>query len=62
MDGGPAVTVDGYSAQWVKQQVLFQRTGLSPGKHTITITVTSGKNPSSAGTNVDIDAFLTSGS
>ena len=53
--------VDTYSAQWVKQQVLFEKNGLSPGRHTITITVTSNKNAASAGTYIDVDAFVTVG-
>lgn len=59
IDGGPPVTVDGYSPDWVKQVTLFTRTGLPPGQHTITITATSGKNPASSGTYLDIDAFIT---
>jgi hypothetical protein len=37
---------------------LFQRTGLSPGPHTITITDTADKNPASSGTYLDVDAFV----
>lgn len=58
IDGGPAEAVDGYSPAWVKQVTLFKRTGLRPGHHTITITVTASKNPASSGTFQDIDAFV----
>ena len=58
VDGGPPATVDGYSPDWDKQVTLFTRTGLNPGQHTITVTVTGNKNPSSGGTYQDIDAFI----
>lgn len=52
--------VDAYSA--LNHQVtLFKRTDLTPGRHTITITVTSQKNAASAGTFQDVDAFVTAG-
>jgi len=59
VDGGPPTMVDGYSQTWNKQATLFKRTGMTPGQHTITITVTSQKNPASANTWQDIDAFVT---
>lgn len=61
VDGGAPATVDTYSPQWDKQKVLFEKDGLTPGGHTITITVTSGKDAASSGTSQDIDAFVVSG-
>jgi hypothetical protein len=58
IDGGAAVAVDTYAAQWAKQQVLFETDGLSDGKHTIIITVTSQHDAASAGLYQDIDAFI----
>lgn len=60
IDGGPATQVDGYAPQWTKQQVMFQKDGLSPGEHTITITVTSQHDPQAVGPGTwqDIDAFI----
>lgn len=61
VDGGPAVQVDTYSPQGVKQQVLFSSGHLRPGRHTITITLTSNKNAASQSSYIDVDAFVTSG-
>lgn len=58
VDGGAASTVDTYSAQWAKQHVLFEKDGLSDGRHTITITVTSQHDAASTGTYQDVDAFI----
>jgi hypothetical protein len=58
IDGGPPVTVDGYAPQFEKQQIVYEKDGLSSGKHTITITVTANKNPASVGLTQDIDAFI----
>ena len=61
IDGGSPTTVDTYSATTQYQQVVFQQTGLSPGKHTITITVLDQKDSQSSGTYTDIDAFIVGG-
>jgi hypothetical protein len=61
VDGAAPVSVDTYSADTLRQQVLFSQNGLSPGRHTIAITITSSENPSSSGTEQDVDAFVTSG-
>lgn len=63
IDGEPAVMVDGYSSQWVHQVTLFQRTGLSPGRHTITITLSSERDPRQMPgvSYMDVDGFVTSG-
>jgi hypothetical protein len=57
IDGGAATTVDTYSPQWGYQTTLFERTNLSSGSHTITITVTGNKNAASSGYFQDVDAF-----
>jgi hypothetical protein len=51
-------TVDGYSARSLSQQRLFSAYGLSPGSHTITITVSGNHSPSSRASHVTIDAFV----
>ena len=61
VDGGPSAIVDSYSPAREYQQVVFSRSGLSSGRHTITITVLSRKGPKSRGTYSDIDAFLAGG-
>ena len=58
IDGGPPATVDGYAPQLENQQIIYEKGGLSNGKHTITVTVTANKNPASTGLNQDIDAFI----
>jgi hypothetical protein len=58
VDGGTPVLVDTYAPQQEKQQVLFEKDGLSNGKHTLTITVTGQKDSASSGIQVDIDAFI----
>lgn len=60
VDGGPAVMVDTYSRDWVRQVTLFKRTGLTPGRHTITITVSTRQDPASVAPAryLDIDAFI----
>jgi len=57
IDNGPAVTVDTYSPHIGEQTILFERTGLASGQHTITITLTGTKNANSSFTYTDIDAF-----
>jgi hypothetical protein len=61
IDGGPPVSVDTYGHTFALQQVLFTKTGLSAGQHTITITVTGQKDPASSGVFQDIDAFIVGG-
>jgi hypothetical protein len=58
LDGGAATDIDAFALlQDEYQAVLFSATGLASGTHTLTITVTGDKNPSSHGTNVIVDAF-----
>jgi len=58
VDGGPAVLVHTYASTREPQQVLYKRSGLAPGTHTITITVTSQKDPAAPKTFQDVDAFI----
>lgn len=56
IDGVLDSTVDTYGTN-AKQQVLYTKSGLSNGSHTIKIVVTNTKNASSSGYYQDIDAF-----
>jgi galactosylceramidase len=58
VDGGPSAIIDSYSPAEEYQQVLFSKSGLSTGRHTITITVLDQKDSASSGTYSDIDAFI----
>jgi beta-galactosidase GanA len=58
LDGSLAATVDTYSpAGKLFQQVLFSKTGLSAGSHTLQIVVTGTQNPDSSADTVVIDAI-----
>ncbi|MDQ6423282.1 glycoside hydrolase N-terminal domain-containing protein [Paenibacillus sp. LHD-117] len=52
-----AENVDGYASSTRKQQVLFQKDGLTPGEHTIKVVVTGTKNNQASSAIVSIDAF-----
>ncbi len=58
VDGGSPQSVDTYSSQLLRDQVLFTASGLTAGVHTITIQVTAGKDTASSGTYQDVDAFI----
>ncbi|BBI36652.1 CBM35 domain-containing protein [Cohnella abietis] len=60
IDGILDQTVDTYSTTWNRQKVLYSKSGLSNGTHTIKIQVRSDKNPSSSGFYTDVDAFIVS--
>ncbi|HSW45286.1 MAG TPA: malectin domain-containing carbohydrate-binding protein [Phycisphaerae bacterium] len=47
--------IDCWNPRAIRQQVLYYVNGLKPGKHTVRITATGGKNPLSKGTKVWID-------
>ncbi|MDD5435299.1 MAG: hypothetical protein PH343_07720, partial [Nitrospira sp.] len=51
------VTADQYSPAPKYQQIIYQKMGLLPGNHTITIEVSGLKNSSAAGHTINIDAF-----
>ena len=58
LDGSLAATVDTYSpAGKLFQQVLFSKTGLTAGSHTLEIVVTGTENPASSADTVVIDAI-----
>jgi beta-galactosidase GanA len=58
LDGTLAATVDTYSpAGKLFQQVLFSKTGLSAGSHTLEIVVTGTQNPASSADTVVVDAI-----
>lgn len=50
-------TVDCYGSGWTANYLLYTKTGLSPGAHTIKVVVRSDKNPSSTYRYVEIDSF-----
>jgi hypothetical protein len=56
IDGAPPTAVDLYWPAKLYRQEVFQTTGLSPGPHTIRITI-AGKNPASLSTSVMVDYF-----
>ena len=57
LDSGPAADVDTH-APWGKQfqQLVFAADHLTPGQHTLTVTVTGTKNPASRSPGIVIDA------
>ena len=59
VDGGPAQTVDLYSATLKSATLVWQAANLGTATpHTIKVTVLSGRNPASTGNKVDIDAYV----
>jgi hypothetical protein len=48
VDGVVVETVDSYAAAYSSRQVLFERTGLGAGAHTLTIEFV-GANPAASG-------------
>jgi hypothetical protein len=57
LDGTFVADVDLYAPVEDVPAVLFTRSGLAPGSHTLTIEVTGTKNPLATHVNVAIDAF-----
>lgn len=57
IDGVLDQTIDRYSPTYDKQQLLYSKSGLSSGSHTIKIVVRSDKNASSSGYYSDVDGF-----
>ncbi len=57
LDGELAATVDTYATSKLYQEVLFEKSGLPSGEHTLRIEVTGRKNPASNGSYVVIDAI-----
>ncbi len=58
IDGVLDGTADTYLSSNSLQQVLYQKTGLAYGSHTIKIVVKNAKNSASSGYFQDIDAFI----
>jgi len=56
VDGGTSRSVDDYSASRVPGASLFTVSGLAPGSHTITITVTGTKNSASSNDIIALDS------
>lgn len=58
VDGGPAERVDTYSATPHDQAVIWHKTGLTPGRHTVRITVVGAHNDDGATNSwVSLDAI-----
>jgi bacillopeptidase F len=57
IDGAGRGTVDLFAAT-MHWQLVESYSGLSPGSHTILVTVLHTKNPSSTGTHVVVDAYV----
>ncbi len=60
LDGVKVASVDLYSPTHQYKQVVFDRTGLAPGEHTIRIVRTGTKNALATGTLQFLDAFVVS--
>ncbi len=61
IDGGTATDADFYGPATAHKQRIWSATGLAPGRHTLTLTVTNRRNPSSLGGNAYVDAFDVAG-
>jgi len=57
IDGGAATQVDLYAPSATFQPVVFTKTGMTDGNHTLTITATGTKNASSSAARVVVDAL-----
>jgi hypothetical protein len=62
VDGGPVTYVDDYSPSRLAQATLWSSSGLSPGTHTVTVSVTGTKNSSSANDIIALDDAVLNGS
>lgn len=56
VDGGTAHSVDDYSATRIPGASLFTVSGLAPGSHTITITITGTRNSASSYVTIALDS------
>lgn len=56
LDGTQETLVDLYATKHLHQQILYAKSGLSEGEHTLTIEWTGQKNAASTGTRINIDA------
>lgn len=57
IDGGANTLVDLYAASGVTPAVVYTSAALTPGSHTVTITMTNTKNASSSALNVALDSI-----
>jgi hypothetical protein len=57
VDGGPATQVDLYAPTATYQPIVFTKTGMTDGDHTLLVTATGTKNASSTAARVVIDAL-----
>lgn len=57
IDGGPPQRVDTYSAVKRDQVVVWERTGLPQGRHTVRIEVTGDRNPEATNRWIGLDAI-----
>lgn len=55
VDGSAPTTVDDYAPSRNVSGVVWTSPGLATGAHVVTITVGTGKNPASSGTNIALD-------
>lgn len=58
MDGGPAETIDLYSVVSSPGVVVYEKSSLADGFHTLLITVRGEKHPSSSATTVALENFV----
>ncbi|MBI5231409.1 MAG: C40 family peptidase [Coriobacteriales bacterium] len=61
VDGGSPVTVDLYRAQRAPNTRIFEKSGLPNGSHTVVISYTGTRNPSSSSNAINVDAVATGG-
>ena len=57
IDDGPPEEVDLFAAKYISQALVWHRTDLAPGPHTLRITVTGTRGGASTANNVGVDAF-----
>ena len=62
VDGGSVTYVDDYSPSRLAQATLWSSCGLSPGTHTVTVSVTGTKNSSSSSDIIALDDAVVNGS
>ncbi|HHW00211.1 MAG TPA: hypothetical protein GXX36_11720 [Clostridiaceae bacterium] len=58
IDGVYQATIDTYSPTFLKSVLLWSKTGLSPGNHTIKVVIRNDKNQLSTGYNKDLDYLM----
>jgi hypothetical protein len=58
LDGVLVATVDLFAAATSPRQLVFQRTGIGAGTHTLQVRVTGTRNAASTGNRIDVDAYL----